>query len=539
GMKRLGELLLEWGILTREELIDALREQMRTGKLLGEIVLELGLAKQEDIERALSETGGMPYIPLDSVIVDTRLLKTFPIPFLRSQMILPLWQTQSSVAVATQTPRDVMLRDRIHHIVQKTPVFYYAPQEKILELLNLLLPQTQETSPIAQWGVQREQKQEKKHLKAIPQLHELLSTCLNEKASDLYLEPSPYFARVRMRVAGKILESNFLPQEQYEDLTHTLRNFFKISAEAPFLEGRVSVRYLDEEFQLRATALGTLNGESWHIELSEKSSLPFRLDHLELREDALTWIQDSLKQPGVILLAGQPISALIHTLYTLTLEATTPEQKVITVEKPVEVQFPHITQISVPGDRELLTALHFSLSQKPDLLMVSEVRSREEILEILHASGRGVKVIAGFIASSVLDTILKMQALGIPLISLVGAVHFILAQKIVRRICPHCKELVEVSQDYGELFGSRDSPLWLFYGKGCELCNYSGYRGHTIISEILPFSPELKSFFLKNPPLEEIRRDLPKLYLHSFLEDGKAKALAGITTMEEIMRVMQ
>ncbi|MHA2609393.1 MAG: GspE/PulE family protein [bacterium JZ-2024 1] len=538
-MKRLGDLLLEWGILTREELIEALREQMRTGKLLGEIVLEMGLAKQEDIERALSETGGMPYIPLDSVIVDTRLMKTFPIPFLRTQLILPLWQTPSSVSVATQTPRDVVLRDRIHHMTQKSPVLYYAPQEKILELLNLLLPQSQEPSPIAQWGVQREQKQEKKHLKAFSLLHELLSTCLNEKATDLYLEPSSYFARVRMRITGKISESNFLPLEQYEDLRHTLRYFFKISTEEPFLESVVSARYLDEEYQLRATALNTLNGESWHIELSEKSAFPFRLDHLELREDALTLIQDSLKLPGVILLAGQPISALIYSLYTLTLEATTPEQKVITVEKPVEVHFPHITQISIPGNRELLTALHFSLSQKPDLLMVSEVRSREEILEILRACGRGVKVIAGFIANSVLDTILQVQALGIPLISLIGAVHLILAQKIVRRICPHCKELVEVSRDYGDLMGTGDSPLWLFRGKGCEICNFSGYRGQVIISEILPFSPEVKSFFLKNPSLEEIRKELRKFLLYSFLDDGKAKVFAGITTLEEIMRVMQ
>ncbi len=536
-MKRLGELLIEWGILSKEQLVEVLREQMRTGKLLGEIVQEMGFARDEDIERALTTIGGIPSISLNSIIVDVSLLKTIPESFLKSNLLLPLWQTHDEIFIASPTPRDLPLRDRVQSLTQKKPIFYYASEEEIREFLSIFLGAREKPGWQPGWVLEKAGK-ESSASEAVPLFHQLCSSALNQNATDLYLEPAGTYIRVRIRSIGKLTEDKPLEWQEYQLLRKVFRTFFQLSTDGNFERGRKLIRYKNSEYQLKATTTPTTKGEMWHIGFSETSSFPLRLEYLNMRPEAQSMILDSLQLPGVAFVVGPSGSEKTHTLYTLLLEATSPERNVITIEKPLEFHFPQINQISLTPEQEVLPVMQIVSSQHIDILLISEISTKEEILEALRMGEEGTTVLTGFPALNCIDALLRVHSIGVSFFSFIGSTRFILAQRLIRKICPHCKETVEVSEQYGEIFGSTDTPLWLFAGKGCEICNFSGYLGKTHLFEFLPFTPELKSFLMSNPSPEEIQKRIPSFQLYSLMDDGREKAQTGITTMAEVLRVI-
>jgi len=543
----LGQALVKAGVITEEQLRIALNEQAKTGKLLGEVLEELKFVEPVEVMQVLASQGGIPYLSLRNTLVEIDLFDQFPVQLLLNLETVPLWRYQKTVAVASSQPTNWMALDRLRQIVNADIFAYSADRSEIRSLIQMLAKEAPpRTQPETGW----ERLPAQAASPQIPQkpalriLYEILTSAIKRQAEEIHIELDGANILVRLRVAGKMERHRILHRPQYEPVMAELRALCRVGGDGRRIEvGSIRVTYLAREYDLKLTLLPTIEGEKAIIRPISREHSLLDVDKLGMDADDLKAVQQALATdvPGMVIVAGPPVSGRTTTLYSFLLALNSPARNVATLEAEVEIHLPHITQYAVGStDAGEMTRMLRTITQHPhDILMVSEAQTSDDFHCIVRAVLNGMRVLVGVSARDVADALIQILALGVDPYWLARTLSFIVAQRLVRLICPACKQPYLLDAHQAETLGISGGPWEFFRAVGCKECSYTGYSGETGLFEVLFFTEEVRRGFERKPDYAKVSELVAQHTRHSLLDDGIAKASAGITTLEEVMRVLK
>jgi len=541
GMKPLGQMLIEAGLITEEQLEIALREQKRTGEKLGEVLLRMGFVTREDILKVLSRQWGISYIDLKKAFVDPNVIKLVPEETAREHKLIPIEAREGTLVVAMANPNDIYAIDLIESITGykveprlfdeessfKAIEVYYgvakSPDQVIEESVKLALTEetAEGTPPIAQL------------------VDMIVIKAAIERATDIHIEPDERVVRVRYRIDGILRSYYTLPRKIYGAVVTRVKIIagLDISEQRVPQDGAFTIPFGLKEIAIRVSTYPTLYGESIVMRLLNKASL-LSLDQLGFTPDHLTVLRRIINKPyGMIVVTGPTGSGKTTTLYSILSVLNALEKNIMTVEDPSEYRIPLIkqSQVNEKAGFTFAKALRAILRHDPDVILIGEMRDRETAEMGFRAAMTGHLVFSTVHANTAAAAIPRLIDMGIEPFIVASSLLAVIAQRLVRRICPRCKEEYKPDKEILQLLGLREDEGPFFKGKGCEYCKNSGYKGRTGIYEILEITPEIARMIAEKASAYDIELAAG---LKKMKEDGIEKAKAGITTLEEILRVV-
>ena len=556
--KRIGDILIERGKLDAATLERALRLQQESGERLGALLVTLGVVAQRDVAEALAaqldlplvDAGSYPEFPILEEMVSTR--------FLRETRALPLSEDDAEVALAMADPTDAYAIGAFQMVTGRT----VRPMVAIPTELEAALERLYGTGKSAQRQVIGDVEtrvdelafdadvQQLKDLASeapvIRLVSLLITNALDMRASDIHVEPFENRLAVRYRVDGVLHDVESPPKR----LAAAVISRIKIMANLDIAErrlpqdGRIRLRVQGKEIDLRVSTVPTMHGESVVMRILDKGGVALDFAKLGFADDTLKAFIDVLMQPhGVLLVTGPTGSGKTTTLYTALDRLNQPDVKILTVEDPVEYQMVGINQIQVKPQIDLTfaNALRSIVRQDPDVIMIGEIRDLETAQIAVQSALTGHLVLSTVHTNDAASTVNRLLDMGVDDYLLTSTVIGILAQRLVRKLCPHCKEpyraLPEMVDQLGLRRFTKDDDVTLYHAKGCAQCSQTGYMGRFCILEMLPMSDPLRSLVMKHATSNELKAEAQREGMVSMYEDGMRKALAGQTTFEEVLRV--
>jgi type IV pilus assembly protein PilB len=556
--RRLGEILLAKYRIAPEQLESALEEQKKTGEKLGEILQKMGLVESKEVYGALAEQLGVPYVDLDSYVIDPRVVTLLPEKFCRQYQLVPIGEEKNALILAMANPVDVVAIDRVRLMTKKEvkPVMaspqdiekvlnaYYGIGESVEELIReaetregLVLPEEEEELKIDQLKALGEE------APIIRVVNMLILQAIRSGASDIHIEPQEDQVRIRFRIDGILHDITSTSIQVHPALVSRIKILSRMNIAERRLpqDGRFQVTVDNRTVDFRVSSLPTIFGEKIVMRILDKSTLLLDLDRLGFEEEDLEKFYRLIQHPyGMILLTGPTGSGKTTTLYSALNFINKPDLNIITIEDPVEYRLPGINQVQVRPKIGLTfaSALRAIMRQDPDVIMVGEIRDYETAEIAIHAALTGHLVFSTLHTNTAAGALVRLQEMGIPSYLIASALVGVVAQRLVRKICERCKVAFEVRGPIArELTGGKEDHLVLFRGKGCPECNKTGYRGRIAVSEVLVMDDDLRVLVLRNATEREITEKACEKGMRTLRENAIRKVLRGVTTLEEMYRV--
>jgi type IV pilus assembly protein PilB len=562
--KKLGEILSDHHLITKEQLAKAIEEQKRTNKRMGEVFTELGFVSEEKLARALSAQLGIPYIDLNTVVVEPEAIELLNERLARKNLALPLSVDKRFITVVMADPLDF---ESIHDIsfasnreVRPTIApfkeikaairrFYHLsqPLEKILGEIKggaIEVIADQEAAPEGETMEDVARKGESPPI--IRLVNSVIVHASRNKASDIHFEPREKSVRIRERVDGLLLEAFEFPKLVQGAVTSRV----KIMATMDITEknipqdGRVKAKVEGRNLDMRVSTLPTHYGEKITIRLLDSSSLDLKLTEMGPSDRDLLRMRSIIERPqGIVLITGPTGSGKTSTLYAMVNHIRTEAINIVTLEDPIEYELRGVNQVGI-NEKTGLTfafALRSVLRQDPDVIMVGEMRDSETANIAVEASLTGHLVLSTLHTNTAVAAITRLRNLGIPSYMIASSLNGVVAQRLVRRICEHCKKPYTPTEEELtkiRLRGKDPSSMKLFRGAGCAFCNHTGYRGRIGVFEVLRIDPTIRDIITKEGTEEAILKVGLDSGMRYMSEDGIDKINRGITTIEELFRVI-
>lgn len=545
--KLLGEILVERGIITRKQLEQALRLQAETGGLLGQILIKLGMITEEELNQAL----GIERLKSLNVQIDPELIRLVPQQLLRRYKVIPLKKERNKLYVAMADTYNVLAIDDLRLLTGYEIEPVKATEKEIDALTEKYLGFPEVEEAIKEF--EKESKENEKETITIEDeiideapviriVNSLLIRAIEEDASDIHIEPFGDHVLVRFRVDGLLRQIMKMPRR----MSNAVVSRVKVMANLDIAErrlpqdGRIPLRLLQYDIDLRVSTVPTIFGEKVVIRIFNKENIKrLALDTLGFSDYNLRQFTNFLKSPyGMVLVTGPTGSGKTTTLYTALKTLNSSEKNIVTVEDPVEYVLEGVNQIQVNAKTgaTFSTYLRSILRQDPDVIMIGEIRDLETAEIAVRSATTGHLVLSTLHTNDAPGAVTRLIDMGVEPFMVASSVMGVIAQRLVRRICPNCRE--PYTPDETELtFAGVETPDGFFAGRGCEECGHTGYRGRIAIHEVLAVKPSLKKLILERASLEELRRAALQEGMIALKEDGIAKALKGITTIKEIMRL--
>ena len=554
---RLGQILVQARVITDDLLEEALARATRDRRRLGEALVALGAATDEDVLRAVAAQQGLPYLSAEELPSTPPVLKELSPRYLRQAVACPIAVEGSTVTVATADPTNPLLLDELQQTLPLTIRLCVAPAPAILEAIERAYGASTALQKIVEgMGAadrQGDPEDDVGHLRdmafeapVVRLVNLLLEGALAADASDIHIEPFEDSLRVRYRVDGLLYDQEAPPRRLQAALTSRI----KIMAEMNIAERR-----LPQDGRIRVTAAGgrrvdirvstvpTIHGESIVMRLLDRSSVFLPFDRLGFAPAAARGFETLIHRPhGIVLVTGPTGSGKTTTLYAALDKINRPDLKIITVEDPVEYQLKGINQIPVRPKIGLSFAsgLRHIVRQDPDVIMVGEIRDLETAEIAIQAALTGHLVFSTLHTNDAPGAVTRLQDMGCEPYLVSSVLSGVLAQRLVRRVCQACRAPDHPDPATLLALGVTDvAGVELFHGKGCDDCRGTGYRGRTGIYELFRITEEARSLVVRKAPAGEIRRCAVAQGMVTLREDAWAKACAGLTTVEEILRVTQ
>jgi general secretion pathway protein E len=556
--KRLGEILIERGKLDAATLDRALRLQQESGEKLGTLLVTLGVVAQREIAEALAQQLGLPMMEVGGYPEFPILEERVSARFLREMRALPVREDDNEVALAMADPTDGYTIGALEMVTGRA----VRPMVAIPSELESALERLYGSGKSAQSQVigDVETRVDELDFNAdVQQLKDLASeapvirlvsliitNALDMRASDIHVEPFENRLSVRYRVDGVLHDVESPPKR----LAAPVISRIKIMANLDIAErrlpqdGRIRLRVQGKEIDLRVSTVPTMHGESVVMRILDKGGVALDFHKLGFAEDTLAAFIEVLQQPhGILLVTGPTGSGKTTTLYTALDRLNQPDVKILTVEDPVEYQMVGINQIQVKPQIDLTfaNALRSIVRQDPDVIMIGEIRDLETAQIAVQSALTGHMVLSTLHTNDAASTVNRLLDMGVDDYLLTSTVVGILAQRLVRKLCPHCKEpyraLPEIVTQLGLAKFAPTGDITLYHAKGCSQCSQTGYMGRFCILEMLPMSDPLRSLIMKHVNSNDLKAQAQKDGMVSMYEDGMRKALAGDTTFEEVLRV--
>jgi len=564
---KFGEILVQAGIITEQQLELALTQQRKSKGRLGEVLVEMELASSEEIISALSQQLEIPHVWLRRGLIDPTIVTTIPKAKAEAFKVIPMFKVGRALTVATADPQSIFLLDDLAKITgcEIQPVLcrasdidtfieeYYATGEdgeKAQTLDDSFLSTLEESDlEVVEEGAQASIEELEKVAEGSPIINLvnlIIRNGIRDGASDIHIEPDLKTLRVRYRIDGILFEAN--PTVLTLDLHSAIISRLKVMANLDIAErrmpqdGRIRVTIDGNEVDLRFSSMPTILGEKIVLRILDRRSAVLDLLKLGFNEETLTRFKKVLLRPyGLILTVGPTGSGKTTTLYSALNLIRSMEKNIVTIEDPVEYQLEIINQVQVEEKVGLSFAkvLRSVLRQDPDIVMVGEIRDRETAEIAIQASLTGHLVLSTLHTNESSGAIARLLDMGIEPFLISSSVTCVLAQRLVRTICEECKtEYIPPDSLVQSLGWEPDKKLRLSQGRGCDNCYDSGHKGRLGIYELLVTDEELQALILKNPSTEEIQKQRRSVGQKFLVDDGFDKVRKGLTTIEEIKRVL-
>ena len=555
--QRLGDLLLEKGILTPDQLRIALKEQRKRGQKLGQVVVALGFTTEAIMRDVLSENLGQQAVDLSKVVIDSELLQLIPKDYARRHRLLPLSldRERKRLTVAMADTLNVVAIDQLSAQlggVEVVPVLageadidnaieqFYGFELSIDGILHEI--ETGQQDPAALQAGSDEYSQPLVRL-----VDALLADAVKRGASDIHFEPEAGFLRVRYRIDGVLRQVRSLHLDYWSGIAVRLKvmSGMNIAESRAPQDGRISLTLFGRPVDFRVSAQPTTHGENIVLRVLDRSKGIVSVDQLGLDEESVTTLKMMLARPeGIFLVTGPTGSGKTTTLYAILNHINTEAVNIMTLEDPVEYPMAMIRQTSVNevARMDFASGIRSLLRQDPDVILIGEIRDEATADMALRAAMTGHQVFSTVHTNSAIGAIPRMFNLGIVPEILAGNVIGIMGQRLVRKLCPRCRERIpegEVGALERRLLGvSRHEPLALYRARGCEACDYVGYKGRMALTEFLWLDEELDELVARRASPRELYHAALARGFRPLAEDGIRRILAGATTLDEVSRVV-
>lgn len=542
------ETLTKLGVVSLNAVKRFVVEQIRLGVYELSIIKNYHFLDESSILSYLAEVLEIPYLDLDSIDMDYRLVEKIPTAQLKRYNALPISQDDMYVVVAFADPLNIEAQESLQRLFPRKSLKVAAATEKQIQayLFKIELKDsvkelvTNIRNELRNIGTIEEQQEASSILQLIDVI---LKACIKGRASDIHIEPTEKNCVVRGRIDGKLTEVFIFDRDIYPPLASRMKLLanLDIAERRKPQDGRFSAMVMEAEFDFRISTLPILYGESIVMRILDKTKALVRLEESGMDSDSYKKLIKALGSPfGIILVTGPTGSGKTTTLYGALNELRNVEDKVITVEDPVEYRMNLIQQVQVNAKVGLsfADALRSILRQDPDKIMIGEIRDHETLEIAIKAALTGHLVISTLHTNDAISAIPRMSDMGIEPYLISGALVAIQAQRLIRKICKHCKKEADIPMVLREQYSGLIPHGTVFYvGSGCKECNGSGYMGREMICEVLPISEGLSSLIARSGSKDEIYKLAKEEGFVGMFENGMAKAVSGVTTIDEILRV--
>ena len=562
--RRIGDLLVERGHLDPVQLKRALSEQQSSGRRIGELLVEQGVITAQTLVYALADSLGVPGVQLRHGLFDTSLGQLVTPEECVRLAVLPMFLVRGTLTVAMADPRDLPTIDRLTDLTGYTIRPVLALASNISEFASKSRDPNANTQDVDEFltslatsdvevmdgeaideGPTTEIDQMVEGSPIVNLVNIALLTAVKDSASDIHIEPDRNGTRIRYRIDGHLRDLMKPPQGMHAAIASRVKIIGKMDIAEKRLpqEGRVRIKAEGRDIDLRVSSIPTLLGEKLVLRLLDKKNLRISLDELGFRIDALDVFQRILKQPhGLILVTGPTGSGKTTTLYSALDLLRSPELNLVTVEDPVEYQLDMVNQIQVNEGigMSFARALRSILRQDPDVIMVGEIRDEETARVAVQAALTGHSVLATLHTNDAPGAVARLQDMNIESYLISSALNGVVAQRLVRTICPHCETKYFPSEDVLFDAGLQEHTGRSFRkGEGCTKCHDTGFRGRMGVYEVMEVTPELRRMIYHSSSAMQLRTRLKDSGMLSLRDEGIIFALQGSTSLEEVLRVTQ
>jgi type IV pilus assembly protein PilB len=548
----IGSVLAESGLVTEGDMTRARARQAETGESLTRVLVDEGMVRELDLVKAIATHTGVEFISLNDVTIDPGAMALIPESLARRYGVIPIRFEHDALVVAMADPANVLVVDDVRAITGLRIIPKIATRADIDDAIRRLARYDESVADLADLAGGDVVDEDLSKIEAaveeapiVKLVNTLISRAVNERASDLHVEPGERDLRVRFRIDGVLHEIMNTPRSVAGAIVSRL----KIMADLDIAErrvpqdGRVSLRVSGRPIDLRVATLPSIYGEKVVLRILDKDDAVLDLAQLGFLPHALERFEASYTKPyGAILVTGPTGSGKTTTLYSALNVLNSPAKNIITVEDPVEYRLPGVTQVQVnrKAGIQFATVLKAILRSDPDIILIGEVRDAETAKIAIEAALTGHLVLSTLHTNDSASAFGRLVDMGVEPYLVSSALDSVLAQRLARHICDRCKEAREASREVVQQMGfdPDEGPVTIYRAVGCKACSETGYRGRIAVNEVLLLSEEIQRMIVEHRPSDEIQRVAVEQGMRTLRHDGMEKVKLGLTTLEEILRVV-
>ncbi len=546
-VKSLPDLLIEQGVATLAQVQAAQAQATSQGVSFRRIIIQQGLVSEEELTRLLADQFGMATTELENYLIKPEVIQLVPEALARKHGLIPMFQIADSLTVAIADPLNFFAIDELRLKTKCDVKAVLASDTAIRKAIEQYYGSSGTVQEVAKAieAAQAPRKAEEAATEApiIQLVNLLVMQAVKEGASDIHLEPGDGLLRTRFRIDGILHEVNGPPAHLYSAVLSRMKVLanLDIAEKRKSQDGRFRLHLEQRQLDLRMSVVPTQFGEKAVLRLLDSASVRLELEELGLPADMKAPAEQLIQAPhGILLVTGPTGSGKTTTLYAALHMINSVDKNIITIEDPIEYQLPGVNQVQVnpKADITFATALRAFLRQDPDVIMVGEIRDRETAEISIQAALTGHLVFSTLHTNDAAGGVTRLTGVGVEPFLIASSVTGLVAQRLVRVICAKCKEPHQPPAAVVDQLRLTKVPQ-LFRGKGCSSCKQSGYKGRIGIFELLNMTDAIREHISAKAPSHLIRETARREGMRTLREDGVAKALAGLTTVEEVVRVTQ
>ncbi len=544
---------------------DQLEEASRSGDSIEESLVRLGYAEIEDITKAKAEQNGLDFVDLREIEIPASVIDLMPESIARENVVMPLSQEGDQIKVIMHDPMDFETLDKLRFVLNREIGIALAPKEAINEAINRYYGGSSGESESVDTMLQEFTDtaidysddvggrggsiaaDAEETAPVIRLVNLILEKAVQMRASDIHIEPFDDRIRIRYRIDGICQEIESPPRRLLGPIISRCKimGSIDIAEKRRPQDGRIKAHVAGKDIDLRVSVLPTNHGQSMVMRILDRDNIKVSLKDLGFGEEDFRRYQNLIKRPnGILLVTGPTGSGKTTTLYASLNELNRPDVKIITAEDPVEYYLPGINQVEVKAKIGMTFAriIRAMLRQNPNILLVGEIRDEETANTAIQASLTGHLVFSTLHTNDAPSAITRLVDIGVQPFLVASSIIGIMAQRLVRKICPKCRVKAEPPTHLLKSLGIRPeiaAKANFMRGKGCTHCNMKGYRGRTAIYELMNMSTQVREMTFKGESTTAIRKVARKQGMRTLFEDGMIKALKGVTTVDEVIRITQ
>ena len=559
--ERIADVLIEEGLLLPNQLEEAVAAQKKEGGRLLKILTDKQFVTEQDMAFSMGRCLNTPPINLSKVRVPEQIMELVPREMAKANKLVPIARLDGKLFVAMADPTNILAVDDLKRRVQLDIVPMIATEKAVTETLagihggtnmtQVLRQVADEAAQNAEVEVQTSKNEEidldrlatdSEDAPVIKIVNLILAQAIREKASDIHIEPFQRTLKLRFRIDGELMVAESPPKALQLAITSRIKILagLNIAERRVPQDGRFRIKVMGKEVDLRISILPTAHGEKIVIRILDKASLTGSIDQMGLDETTLSKFRKAIDAPhGMILVTGPTGSGKTTTLYSVLQELNSPQYNIVTVEDPIEYELTGINQVSVRNDigLDFASALRSILRQDPDIVMVGEIRDNETADIAVKAALTGHQVLSTLHTNDAAGAITRLDDMGIEPFLISSSILMTCAQRLVRRVCTNCREEFVPEPEAMANLGVEIEGGVFFHGAGCDRCKGRGYLGRLAIVEALPISEAIRRLIIKRASAVVIKNQAVNEGMKTLRMVGIEKALEGITTLEEILRV--